>query len=144
MGRGRAPNPGQAGASLVEALVAVLILALVAAAAVELFQKSGAVLVISLRQDRQVKALNYAATEARATGSAPAEVEGYQISTSRRNGVAGVDARIAVHVTNSACQGDCNPDPLDAVRNASFITVTADPGFQGGRPRSLTVFRPEQ
>jgi len=125
-------------------LAALAITAAVMAAAAGIFQRAGTALTLSLSHSRQVKALNHGASEARRTGGGPSQIEGYQIGYSATAASWGTDAILAFRTPNTACQGDCDPDPAGVVNASSVITVTVGAARPNERPVSLTVFRPAQ
>lgn len=141
---GRCPKRREAGSSLVEVLAAIAITAAVMVAATGIFQRAGSAITLSLAHNRQVKALNHGASEARRSGTGPSQIEGYQISYASRTASWGTDAVLTFRVPNSSCQGDCDPDPAGAVNASSVVTVTAEAARSDERPVSLTVFRAAQ
>lgn len=134
------PGAHQGGSSLVEVLAALAITAAVMAAAAGISQRVGTAMTTSAGRNRQVKALFYAATEVRRTGTASPVVEGYPVSVSRRAAVWGSDAVLVYRTPNSSCQGDCNPDPQSVVGSSSVFTVTVGTVSPQERPVSLLAF----
>lgn len=134
----------QEGSSLVEVLAALAITAAVMAAAAGIFQRAGTAITSSLSHNRQVKAANHAATEARRSGSGPSQIEGYPVSYTSTGASWGTDAVLYLAVPNDSCQGTCDPDPAAVVNNASRLTVTVGTTRPDQRPVSVVVLRPPQ
>lgn len=134
----------QDGASLIEALAALVVIVLVTVAAAGLFQRAGTAMAWSAARGRQVNALYQAATEARSSGSVSSPIEGYPVTLSSRAASWGSDAVLTFRDPNPSCQGDCDPDPASVVSSSSFLTVTV--GTVSPQEKSVRVFviRPNQ